>query len=135
LTFERFLEIAEKLNTNVAVITDNDGRRDALDGKYEKYKESENIFISYDKKDRTELPPLKFGKKYYNYNTLENLILISNSLEKLNEVFSTQYKETNELRKHMLNNKTDCALSIFNYEKNFIFPDYIMEAIDFVSKQ
>ena len=46
LSFERYLEIAQKLNIKVAVITDNDGDYNKnVKDKYDKYKEIDNIKI------------------------------------------------------------------------------------------
>ena len=53
------------------------------------------------------------------------LLLVS----KLNTIFGTSYATENELRKYMKNNKTECALKIFDTQEEIVFPDYIMEAI------
>src|SRR5690606_38104463 len=71
--FLRFLEIAEKLNKPVAVVTDNDGDIPAVELKYENYlgvKAKPNISICYDKIIDTGV--LVLGKKNtpFNYNTL-----------------------------------------------------------------
>src|SRR5690606_16940218 len=50
-SFLRFLEIAEKIGTKVAVVTDNDGNVDALKKKYENYladNAKENIEVCFD---------------------------------------------------------------------------------------
>lgn len=112
------------------MVTDNDGNINALEQKYSDFlaaNKKDNILISYDKSDRTET-----GLANYNYNTLENLILLSNDLQKLNSVFGTSYTSEDDLRKYMKNNKTDCALEIFNWDKDISFPQYITEAIDHV---
>lgn len=130
--FLRFLEVANRLNKVVAVVTDNDGNINALEQKYSGFlgvNKKDNIFISYDKLDRAET-----GLTDYNYNTLENLILLSNDLRKLNSVFETTYTSEDDLRKYMKNNKTDCALAIFNWNGDITFPQYIMEAIEHVCK-
>lgn len=130
--FLRFLEVANRLNKVVAVVTDNDGNINALEQKYSGFlgaNKKDNILISYDKLDRTDT-----GLTDYNYNTLENLILLSNDLQKLNSVFETTYPSEDDLRKYMKNNKTDCALAIFNWNGDITFPQYITEAIDHVCK-
>jgi putative ATP-dependent endonuclease of OLD family len=48
LAFKRFLEIAVLLKKTVTVITDNDGRLDALKSKYSKYENVANVGIFYD---------------------------------------------------------------------------------------
>ncbi|MEL7597215.1 MAG: AAA family ATPase [Clostridiaceae bacterium] len=128
--FLRFLEIADKLKKVVVVVTDNDGKINSLKEKYNNYlaaNKKDNILISYDNSDRTES-----GLTDYNYNTLENLMLLSNNLQILNSVFNTKYKSNDELRIYMKNNKTDCALAIFNWSNDIAFPMYIIEAIDHV---
>jgi len=129
VAFKRFLEIAEKINKQVVVVTDNDGDIEAINKKYENYLGSKikpNIRICF---DITVDPELTIDGKKYNNNTLEPKILKSNSLSKLNTIFGTSYATKNELRKYMKNNKTECALKIFDTQEKIVFPDYIMEAI------
>lgn len=130
VAFKRFLEIAEKINKNVVLVTDNDGDIEAIEKKYENYLEGnkkENIKICFD--DNVYTGNLMIGSKSYNYNTLEPLILKSNNLSKLNMIFGTKYTIEDDLRKYMKNNKTECALKIFDTQEEMLFPDYIMEAI------
>jgi putative ATP-dependent endonuclease of OLD family len=135
-SFLRFLEIADKLKKSIAVVTDNDGKPDALKSKYSAYfgeNVKDNIRICFDKEDRTP-SDIELIEKY-NYNTLENLMLASNDLISLNAVFGKEYKTDDELRIHMRNNKTECALAIFESSKKVAYPDYIKEAIAHVCKQ
>ena len=130
IAFKRFLEIAEKINKEVVVVTDSDGDIDAVNKKYENYlgdNEKPNIKICFD--DTVDIGDLMIGTKPYNYNTLEPKILKSNSLSKLNIIFGTSYATEDELRKYMKSNKTECALKIFDTQEEIVFPDYIMEAI------
>ena len=131
-SFLRFLEIAEKLNVPTVVVTDNDGDVEALDIKYSDYigpNKKENIKICYDKV--VDSGDLYIGNKEYNYNTLEPKIIKANNenLELFNALFDTKYTEINQLRKYMKNHKTECALAIFESNKDINFPDYILEAI------
>ncbi|MDN5105774.1 AAA family ATPase [Aliarcobacter butzleri] len=129
VAFKRFLEIAEKINKEVVVVTDNDGDLKAVNKKYENFLGSNikpNIKICF---DITVDPELTIDGKKYNNNTLEPKILKSNSLSKLNTIFGTSYATEDELRKYMKNNKTECALKIFDTQEEMFFPDYIMEAI------
>nr|WP_319776859.1 AAA family ATPase [uncultured Sphaerochaeta sp.] len=130
-SFLRFLEISKILKRRVAVITDNDGKIRELEKKYESYLTDDKILISYDDQDRSE-DGLK-GENY-NYNTLENLILLSNSLTILNSIFATTYISEDLLRIHMKSNKTECALKIFNSAESINFPEYILKAISHVEK-
>ena len=131
-SFLRFLEIASHLSKRVAVVTDNDGDIAAIEKKYTDYigeNKKDHILISYDK---TDLTPTENRMLDYNYNTLENLMLISNGISDMNTILSTSYTTENDLRKHMRSHKTDCALSIFEYADTIKFPEYIAEAIKYV---
>lgn len=131
VSFLRFLEIAEKLNKTVCVVTDNDSSLISLETKYEQYlgkNKKENIKICYDAvEDEGEL---KIGKKGFNYNTLEPKFLKANSLAVLNVILGVEYENIDELHKYMKNNKTDCALKIFDTTEAINFPQYILDAIN-----
>ena len=129
-SFLRFLEIAEKVGKDVAVVTDNDGDIEAVKKKYSKYlggSSKENINICFDKKVRKaengDLPP------DFNYNTLEPNLLRKNSRNRLNKIFGTSHSTDEDLLKFMKANKTDCALKIFNTKRTIKFPRYILKAI------
>ena len=123
------MEIAKILNKKVIVITDNDGDVDKLKEKYKDYINNDNIYISYDKQINEPK-----GLKNFNYNTLEPNILNANDLGILNIIFETTYVTDNELLKYMKDNKTLCALKIFETEKDINFPQYIMDAINEATK-
>ncbi|MDD5360149.1 MAG: AAA family ATPase [Sulfurovaceae bacterium] len=131
IAFKRFLEIAEKINKEVVVVTDTDGDiQKNINDKYTDYlgkNAKPNIKICFDA--TVDTGDLMIGKKPYNYNTLEPKILKSNSLAKLNTIFGTSYITEDELRKYMKSHKTECALNIFDTEEEMVFPDYIIEAI------
>lgn len=132
-SFLRFLEIAERLDQPVRVVTDNDGNLDALRKKYDNYlglNKKENIDICFDKNINSgELMLGKEQKKPFNYNTLEPLLLDANDLKTFNEIFDTNYTEIDDLHKHMKANKTECALKIFSCDRKIEYPQYILEAI------
>lgn len=125
--FLRFLEIAECLNINTAVVTDTDGNVDALKKKYKKYidkKYDGSIKICYDECiDKVE------GDDF-NYDTLEPKMLKANSLGLFNIIFNTDYSDIHELQQYMKSNKTECALAIFNSDMKVNYPDYILRAIN-----
>jgi len=126
-SFLRFLEIAEKINKNVSVITDNDGNIESLEDKYKKYlnkKSNSFIKIFYDNKVDTG------SLESFNYNTLEPKLLKANSLSKLNKIFNTSFDNENLLLNFMKNNKTECALNIFETKEELQFPQYILDAIE-----
>jgi putative ATP-dependent endonuclease of OLD family len=130
VSFLRFLEIAYKLKKSVCVVTDNDGDVAALKKKYESYlgaNQKENIKIYYD--EVVDEGALKIGKKDFNYNTLEPKLLKVNSLAIFNKVLGVEYAQVDDLHKYMRNNKTDCALKVFETEEKINYPQYILEAI------
>tara|TARA_R110002049_G_scaffold186206_1_gene354467 strand:- start:1488 stop:3161 length:1674 start_codon:yes stop_codon:yes gene_type:complete len=130
ISFLRFLEIADKIGANVAVMTDSDGDIDALDKKYENYlgkNAKQNINICFD--STIDTGNLKIGDKKFNYNTLEPKLLKANNLDKLNTVFGTSYECEDDLLKYMKSNKTECALKIFETSESINFPQYILDAI------
>lgn len=125
-SFLRFLEIAEKIGTKVAVVTDNDGNVEALNKKYGDYlgnNAKQNIKICFDSMIDSG------GLKDFNYNTLEPKILKANSRDVLNKIFGTNYQSDDELQKYMKSNKTECALKVFETTETIIFPQYILDAI------
>jgi putative ATP-dependent endonuclease of OLD family len=133
-SFLRFLEIAARLDKRIAVVTDNDGKIDALENKYKDYlgdKSRDSILISYDKRNHIPSDNIISG---YNYNTLENLMLSENGLDSMNAVLGKKHKTEDNLRIYMKDNKTDCALQVFEYSGNLNFPAYIQEAINHVSQ-
>ncbi|WP_210409062.1 ATP-dependent endonuclease [Methanococcoides sp. AM1] len=130
-SFLRFLQITEKIDQNVAVVTDNDGNVAALQKKYKNYigdNKKENIIICYD--ENVDTGSHEISGKPFNYNTLEPKIFKCNSLALMNTIFDTDYETENEMHTFMKNNKTDCALDIFETNEEIVFPDYILEAIE-----
>lgn len=130
-SFLRFLEIAEKLNKSVSVVTDNDGDVISLKKKYENYlgnKSKSNIKICFDETE--DSGDLEIGGKRFNYNTLEPKLLKENGLESMNAILGTDHTEVDELHKYMKSNKTECALRIFDTTRAVVFPQYILDAIE-----
>jgi putative ATP-dependent endonuclease of OLD family len=128
-SFLRFLEIAEKIKQPVVVVTDNDGDIAALKHKYADYmgaNAKDFIKICYD--DTEDTGDLIDGG-LFNYNTLEPKLLKSNSREAFNKIFETEYPEEKSLHKYMRNNKTKCALKLFETSEEITFPQYIIDAI------
>ena len=129
-SFLRFLEVAEKLEKNAIVVTDNDGDVNALKLKYKKYLEAnkkQTIKICFD--DVIDSGNIKIGTKEFNYNTLEPKILKENGISLMNKIFGKTFNDIDEMHKHMKSNKTDCALKIFDSKDNIKFPQYILDAI------
>lgn len=129
-SFLRFLEIAEKINKPVAVVTDNDGDVKALKNKYSNYlgkNAKPHIKICFD--NVVDKGELMLGTKPFNYNTLEPKLLKENGLEKMNRVLNTKYNHVDDLHKYMKEHKTECALKVFDSDEDIKFPKYILDAI------
>ena len=130
-SFLRFLEIAEKIQKHVAVVTDNDGNVESLKKKYKNYlDENKKDFIKICFDEIVDAGNLEISGKKFNYNTLEPKILKANDRNILNAILKTSYKTDDELHKHMKLNKTECALQIFDTTEDFTFPQYILDAIN-----
>ena len=141
LTFKRYLEIAQPLKLNVAVITDNDGDLDALEAKYKDYikdNKKDNIGIFYDDsildadKLGVTLNSLDTEKRKFNFNSLEPHLLKCNSFEKMNTILGENKNDMGELLKYMNNNKAKVALSIFDNAGSVEYPEYIKNAVCFI---
>jgi len=116
LSFARFLDIAKELQKKVIVITDNDGdyKNNVLE-KYKAYKDINTITICADDDNSAK--------------TLEPQIVKCNSLDILNKIFGKTYSDTSLLITYMENNKTECALKLFETSEAISFPKYINEAV------
>ncbi len=129
-SFLRFLEIAEKINKQVSVITDNDGNIDAIKKKYENYlppNAKTNIKICFD--TTIDKGDLIIGDSKFNYNTLEPKLLKENSIELFNKIFDTKFSSVDDMHRHMKSNKTDCALKLFETTETIKYPQYILDGI------
>ena len=134
LSFERYLEIANKVNKRVSVVTDNDGNSSGLEEKYKPYiqKSDSEIQIFFDNDDAC--------------TTLEPQLVKANGWKRVNQIIDQKYKingigfkkgedkckTENELLLFMQDNKTECALKFFDLPEEFIVPAYIAKAIDHV---
>jgi putative ATP-dependent endonuclease of OLD family len=121
LSFKRFLEIAEKLEKDVAVITDNDGNYSKnIEKKYKDYWNKAYISIFADS-DNT-------------LNTLEPQFVRANknSLKSLCDVIGIDFEKYNDeesISGYMSKHKTDWALAVFESDYDFNFPKYIEKAV------
>ena len=127
-SFLRFLEIAKKIRKPTIVVTDNDGDVRALENKYCDYLRKDFIKICFD--TVVDSGNLKIGDRPFNYNTLEPKMVKVNGLDKLNKIFGTKYEKDDDLYKYMNENKTVCALKIFDTSEETKFPQYILDAIE-----
>ena len=131
-TFLRFLELADLLKKETVVVTDNDGDIETLEKKYKNYiklNKKEYVEICYDKETHVNQGMLKKNNGNFNYDTLEPCMVRANNLKTLNKILKQDFQTEDELIKYMVNNKTECALEIFESNENINYPIYIEEAI------
>lgn len=127
LTFKRFLEIADKIDKKVAVITDNDGDFDnTIEKKYLDYLDHDYIEIFADSRN--------------NLNTLEPQFVDANksSLKALCKILGltyTTYNTVEKLSDKLEKQKTTWALKIFEAKDNIIYPDYINKAVEWCNEE
>lgn len=128
LSFKRFLRIAAIIKKKVAVITDNDDDYDTnIEEKYKEFDECENILVAASTSIR--------GEGQRPLNTLEPQFAEVNDLNDCVESFGLEkkkYKDKDTLIKYMISNKTDWALKVFTSPKQFVIPNYIDSAIDWI---
>jgi putative ATP-dependent endonuclease of OLD family len=115
LASKRFLDIAKLLDIDVRVVTDNDGDIDKVKEKFDGYDALPNVKLCY-----SDDPALI---------TLENHMLASNGLEKINWIFTKKFMTDKEALDFMTGNKTDVALKIFDTSDEVVIPGYIEDAI------
>jgi putative ATP-dependent endonuclease of OLD family len=126
-SFLRFLEIAEKINKPVVVVTDNDGDyKNKVETKYQLYESCPTIRICADSNDLL--------------NTLEPQLVEANKehldvLREILEISNEKYPDEMSISDYMQNNKTDCALKIFDADKALQYPKYILDAINWEYEQ
>lgn len=124
LSFKRFLEIAKRLDKKVAVVTDNDGNYDQRIK--EKYKDFETVAcIKICASADNSLKTLEPQFVHANITKLRDLRTVLGLTE-------TGYPEEKNVADYMEANKTDWALSVFETDKRFEFPQYIESAICWV---
>ncbi len=112
LSFKRYLEIASRTNTKVAVLTDNDGdyQKNCIE-KYSDYEKYTNIKIFYETNNL--------------YNTFEKCIFESNK-----ELCEVLFKNVDK----MIKNKTDTALMLLEKEEKIVIPNYIKESLKWIKE-
>lgn len=115
LSHQRFLDIAVRLGRPCRVVTDNDGKDPIeVEGKFAAYTGNGiSVHVGHDK----ALP------------TLEPQLLASNSLELFNKLFGKDFATDPEMVKYMVDNKTTCALALFETEAPIAMPQYIADAV------
>lgn len=115
LVFKRFMEIAQMLQKQIVVVTDNDGDYNAAIARYSDFSKVPNIKLCIDKDNA--------------YPTLEPQLVKANGLAKMNKILGCNYSTEAELIKYMEAHKGDCALAVFEEGEGVNMPTYILDAI------
>lgn len=121
-SFLRFLEIAEKIKKTVAVVTDNDWDfENKITKKYLPHNDNELIKICADNNNSLNtLEPQLIEANKDNLGLLKGILWLDD----------TKYPDIASISKYMQDNKTDCALRIFDSTEKINFPQYILDAIN-----
>lgn len=114
LSFKRYLDIAEVLKNKVAVVTDNDGDKQAkcID-KYADFANESNIKVFFDD-DNTK--------------TTFEVVLYGDNQDLCSKLFSN----SSDVQKYMLKNKTEVAYKLLTQDEEIAVPTYIKEAIEWI---
>ncbi|MCF2519136.1 ATP-dependent endonuclease [Dyadobacter sp. CY351] len=129
LSFDRYIEIAERLSKRVAVVTDNDGKSNFLIKKFKDYYftgKTVQAFFDIDDDCRTLEPQLIKANGWQRVNQILDL---RKKATKDQELGDYRFGNETELLEYMLSNKTDCALLFFDTSKALKIPEYINNAI------
>lgn len=124
LSFKRFLDIAKKLDKKVAVVTDNDGKYETrIKNKYKDYEGITRIKIcASDNNDLKTLEPQFVDANKENLDVIRELIGIKQE----------DYPTQKNVSDYMEDNKTDWALDVYRTTRQFNYPEYIKDAIEWV---
>lgn len=116
LQAKRFLDIAIRLRKPVAVVNDNDGDPEAVRRRYAAY---------------TSYPFIKVHIGEGSAQTLEPQLVAANGLAVMNRVLGKAYETEDALVAFITgsNNKTDCALAIFEADETITMPGFIRDAV------
>jgi putative ATP-dependent endonuclease of OLD family len=119
-SFLRFLEIAEKIRKPVVVVTDND--KDYQNKVVKKYKTYEKYpFIKICADSNNDLWTLETQIVWANKNQMD-------TLRRILGIKSEDYPDEESITDYMRDNKTDCALKIFDTTEPIKLPQYILDA-------
>ena len=120
--------MAKLVRKRVAVVTDNDGKPEAITEKYVGYSEMDGIKICSPATKREGAD----GDGVKSWNTLEPELSNAIGWKVLASLLEYKCASEAELIKHMESHKTDCALQLFTSDKELSCPSYISDAFRWV---
>lgn len=125
LAFKRFADIANLINKQVVIVTDNDGDiQKRIQEKYKDYLPCDNLSFYYEENE--------------SYNTVEPSVLAvnctagqptANFKEIVSKDGSLADRDYDGILSFMIGNKTEWAFRVFDSEETINYPRYIDEAI------
>lgn len=129
LAFKRFADIANLIDKEVVIVTDNDGNiEENIKQKYKDYIVKENLTFFYE-----------FNEKL---NTIESSVFAVNcdngqprmSFKTIiSKNSSLESRDYDGIMQYMMNNKTEWAFRVFEAEDSIDYPKYIQDVINFFS--
>lgn len=127
ISYKRYLDIAQSIGKKVCVITDNDEKQEVISKINEFNLEYENQKIFTD----SDINNWTWEICVYNKNKdmLDSIITVE---EGSKYVFKGKNYEDIPYLGKMLNNKVDIALEMVNKESEWIIPDYVTEALEWI---
>lgn len=125
ISYKRYLDIADKMNKRIAVLTDNDKKQNNIEYKNHFNEQHKNIKIFMD--DNVE--NWTWEKCFYNLNKefLDKIIKIDPKADYL-----YYGNEHGKVLGKMLNNKTETAYLMYNENFDFKVPEYIKGALAWI---
>ena len=119
VAFKRYCELAQLINKNIVIVTDNDGNPSSVKEYYSVFSDIVDLFIEEDK----------------NLNTLEPSVLNANK-ENFEDFRAIIYHKTDiktidygALNKFMEKNKAEWSMRVFLSDEKINYPKYILKAI------
>lgn len=127
VSYKRYIDIANKMNKKVVIITDNDKNETNIIEKNKFNNEHEKIKIFMDE----SIENWTWESCFYNLNKekFDELIVTENGA---NYLFHGQ--DYGKILGKMLNNKVDTAFIMYNSEYSFTIPDYIKKALEWIKE-
>lgn len=127
LAFKRFADIANLIQKDVVIVTDNDGDvTENIENKYKEYINKSNLHFYYEKDISLNTIEPSVLAVNCNHNqpteTFKRIISVNNSL------ISRDY---NGVLGFMKNNKSEWAFRVFDALESINYPEYIKNAIEY----
>ena len=127
ISYKNYLEIAKKTSKKICVITDNDGKQNRIDDAtaFNKTTTLQHIFLGTTTEDWT------WEACLYNLNkaVLDGMIEVQAGADYL-----FHQKKYEQVLGKMLNNKVESAYIMLLSGKDFVIPQYVKDAIEWLRK-